>query len=536
MSEFKEDLEKDNKEQEEKELLESLKKKVSSAVKFYDDNKKEQYKQYVEYWNGNQGAALVRAFGACDKVIANICLARVETLIPNIISRNIQVSVNGEDISSRFLNHLVTNEIRSDRGYQELYYTARDYAMVGEGYVKTTWITDGELSTEEEQLTLDRDENDIKRISFERIFPDPKAQNFNDIKYICEKHCLTKDEIKERYSNIDLSTFKFGSSEVGGDEDELVIWEIYCLKKNRWIKYETDNGFKKIFVEEATKNGHPYDYCSNIKHPLKLLPQGEIKPIMPLQNELNKTLTQMSLTRESGGNKSIYNKGAITATQLNHANNSPANNYVEVTDIGGIQDRPMRFQANPFIACKELVMSLFQIVSGSSALILGGGASSGVTARSDMLADARFEGRESQKREDIEDLVRGVVNKLIFNFKNYLDIKKSINIDNKPAKISKEDLKADYDPSVVVRINTSGKVVRQAERDALRGLFVDMTSTGAFKPEEVREVFKRILGTFDEFDGLDKMIEDLEIIPVDVPPEMTQELPIEDTQTAIPMQ
>ena len=117
----------------------------------------------------------------------------------------------------------------------------------------------------------------------------------------------------------------------------------------------------------------------------------------------------MSISRVSGGVKSLYEKGAISATQLSDIQNGLDNEYNEVTDITKIQDRPMRFQSGPFIDCEQLILSLLQIVSGASQLTLGGGAQGNVTARSDMLADARFEGRESQKREDIEDLVRGIV-------------------------------------------------------------------------------------------------------------------------------
>lgn len=504
---------KESKAAETAELVSKLGKKIERAKKFYEENKENKHKMYLDYWLGNQGDAIVRLFGECDKVIANICMARVETLIPNIISRNIQVTVSGEEQATKRLNKLVHNELRNDRGYIEIYYATRDYAIFGECATKTSWVTKGDI-TSTEGSSLERDENQIKRIPLDRFFPDPDAENFNDVRYLVEKHCLDKDEFKDIYPDVNVDDISFGEEKE--DTAKTIVWEIHCLEKNSWIRYEVDSTFKKLLNRTEEKK-HPYDYAGNIKHPKKLLPQGEIGPIIPLQNELNKILTQMSFSRIAGGVKTLYNKGSITDSQKSKIINGLDMEYIEVEDLSKIQDRNMRFQSGPFLDSQDLILALVQLVTGASRMTLGGGAQNGVTARSDMLADARFEGRESQKREDIEDLVRGIVYKLIDNFQNYLDLGKKIELDGQVEEVTKEDLKFDYDPDVTVRINTVGKVVRQAERDALTGLFSTMIQSGAFQTEEIRGVLRRIVQTYDEFDGLDKMIEDLDIVSPEVP-------------------
>jgi len=496
--EIKEESNEKNENKEKEELLNKLKDKKERAVKFYEDEKKARYAENLEYWRGEQGGAISRLFGHCDKVIANICLARVETLIPNIISRNIQVSISGEDDFAKVLNKLVFDELRNDRGYQEIYYDARDYGIYGECFTKTNGIVDLEEGIEEVE---------IKRVPVCDIFTDPDADNFNNLKFIIQKHNLDEEDFENNYPDADKSGISFSENK------KTTVYEIYTKKsRNKWICYEVDENFKMILKQKEVKN-HPYDYAGNIKDPAKIRPLGEIEPMIPLQNELNKILTQMSISRVSGGVKSLYEKGAIDATQLSKLQNGLDNEYNEVKDLAKVQDRPMRFQSGPFIDSEQLIMNLVQVITGASQLTLGGGAQGNVTARSDMLADARFEGRESQKREDIEDLVRGIVYKLVDYFRNDLEVPRNVELNGETIPVNKDYFKdMDYDPTITVRINTVGKVVRQAERDVLRQLFTDMTDSGIFQPEELRNVFKRILQTFDEFDGLDKMIEDLEII------------------------
>ena len=182
---------------------------------------------------------------------------------------------------------------------------------------------------------------------------------------------------------------------------------------------------------------------------------GEIEPVRKIQDDLNKTVTMASISRERSGEKNFYQKGAMTQPQVDRAVNMPMNSYVEVEDINGVRREPAQLQSAPYLQQSEYYQQLMEIIMGMPRMQMGGGAGvSTGTATGDSIADTRFEGRNGQKKEDIEELVKDVVYRLYDLAKDNLTSAK-LSINGEETEITKDDLV--QDPQITVQINTTGR-------------------------------------------------------------------------------
>ncbi len=286
-----------------------------------------------------------------DLIQVNMSFATINVLVPFVADENPQFIVtpysgdatteNAETLQS-FLNRVwQSNEVQ---GTTHVSASTHDYLLYGDGY--------GKVGYEVEQKDIfdalgDVVENNVRiaEFSVERLNPwdiwvDPFSDGIQNARWVCQRIMMPMSELKkdDRYrlprddamagGNVDP---QFMSPE---DEQRLqdfvgwtTIYEFYDLKEN-WMLSFLPGGTTAIrYIEHIVC---PIVQMENYRIPNSPYHMGELEQISSLQDELNKTRSQMITHRRRNAAKWLVREKALSPEAEEAVKSSKVNDIITV--------------------------------------------------------------------------------------------------------------------------------------------------------------------------------------------------------------
>lgn len=298
-----------------------------------------------------------------DLVTVNMSFSTVNTIVPYITgsSPSFLVEPWSKDATPRtakaqeaFLNRLWSSQ--DVDGQSVLTDVAVDALIYGDGYVKVGYNIDTR------RVGID-DEQDVASIWVKRISPwdvwiDPHANGIRDARWVAHRMRVSRREIEEdrRYANTheeNLHTVTLRDDDdrpdvqsLSHDEqmDLVEVIDFYDLVDRTVLTFgEGDLPFR--FIEEI--GSIPIVQMTNYRIPGSPYHMGELEQLWGLQQELNKTRSEMATHRRRNVSKFVARRSAFDQDALD-ALKSPIVNDVAFVDTAEDLDaliRPLNLPA-----------------------------------------------------------------------------------------------------------------------------------------------------------------------------------------------
>lgn len=242
---------------------------------------------------------------------------------------------------------LLENNINSDSTILQMWQYAFDYyckvinlyAILQPEFLKVSF-----LGTSIAKIYWDSDKPAIEMLDIDKVFFDPNAKNYDDLRYIIHEFSLTKDDIK-RY--IKDKIYKNGDLEFD-DSDEYKrykLYDIYELKNGKWILSTIFDDKAILRQEIELKDGLPI-VCGYTLAQVKKLGENDfigvygeppLASILPLQDEFNNLRNaSIEATKQHLYPKMLINKNA----QIDRDELINPTSPIYVKDLGAVSVLP----------------------------------------------------------------------------------------------------------------------------------------------------------------------------------------------------
>lgn len=307
-----------------------------------------------------------------DRIAINLSFSTINVIFPSITVNNPKIDVTArkpEDEDRALITEVVVNYWWQHFGFRDPFRAAiKDFLMAGHGWVKVGWrhveevqaLAPEELDAELEELISQADafaaqspelaadlptDEEIaaqvpatktvvledrpfmERVSPHDMFVDPEATCMEDAGWLAQRIVRHVEEVRkdERYRQSVRSKVKPDAQikadehwdeqrrrRQDGDVDRVTVWEFYDLRRNTVCAFaeESDD-----FLIEPTPipyaSGHPFVFIPNYEVPDEFYPLGDLEQLECLQQELNKTRTQMMTHRKRYSHKVLYKESAF---------------------------------------------------------------------------------------------------------------------------------------------------------------------------------------------------------------------------------
>ena len=313
------------------------------------------------YWDSSQ-------FGVTsDRISVNLAFSTVNVIAPSVAVNHPKITVSAtkeSDEDRAIFVEQVINYLWRHHDYRKPFRRmVKDFLIVGHGWLKVGWkYTEEErnLSPEEmdeeytrsraevQQFALDNpdaenlptddeifsslptttmavleDQPFVERISPFDMFVDPEATCIEDAKWIAQRIVRPVAEVKKdkrfkasarRKVEADSGIKSRWDNDDERDQysdlvDRVTLYEYYDLENNT-ISVCTDTGDEYLLDPTPMPYafGHPFVMLRNYDIPDNFYPMSDLEAIESLQEELNKTRTQMVNHRKRYARKYLYHE------------------------------------------------------------------------------------------------------------------------------------------------------------------------------------------------------------------------------------
>ena len=261
-----------------------------------------------------------------DLTVVNLCFSTVNTIQPYITGEEPVFYVEPYGAGANSTNAIMLQAFlnRTWRSMQTggqiaLRASVLDKLIYGDGYKKVSWDL---ISTHPESIeeSVDIAEIFVDRISPWNVWIDQWSEGIPNARWVCERFYITFEKLKEddRFKvpqGITSGSVRDDDHSDGdekepaaGPSDWMAVYEFYDLENRRLISMLRD-------VEQPLRVVDDVE-CPIVQLPGHLIPnspyhQGEIEQIWPLQQELNKTRSEMSTHRRRNVAKVFVKKDAL---------------------------------------------------------------------------------------------------------------------------------------------------------------------------------------------------------------------------------
>ena len=314
------------------------------------------------YWDNNQ-------FGATsDRISVNLAFSTVNVIAPSVAVNHPKITVNATkegDAERAVFVESVINYLWRHHDYRKPFRRmVKDFLIVGHGWLKVGWkfveeernlsdnemndeysrsvqeITDfgrenpdqaGGLPTDQEildslpatKMIVIEDQAFVERVSPFDMFVDPEATCIEDAKWIAQRIVRPVSEVKKD-KRLKASARRKVQADSGiksrwDNDDERDRYSDLVDRVTLYEYYDLENG--TISICSATGDeylldptpmpysfGHPFVMLRNYDVPDIFYPMSDLEAIESLQEELNKTRTQMVNHRKRYARKYLYHE------------------------------------------------------------------------------------------------------------------------------------------------------------------------------------------------------------------------------------
>ena len=314
------------------------------------------------YWDNNQ-------FGATsDRISVNLAFSTVNVIAPSVAVNHPKITVNATkegDAERAVFVESVINYLWRHHDYRKPFRRmVKDFLIVGHGWLKVGWkfveeernlsdnemndeysrsvqeITDfgrenpdqaGGLPTDQEildslpatKMIVIEDQAFVERVSPFDMFVDPEATCIEDAKWIAQRIVRPVSEVKKD-KRLKASARRKVQADSGiksrwDNDDERDRYSDLVDRVTLYEYYDLENGTISIcsatgdeYLLEPTPMpysfGHPFVMLRNYDVPDIFYPMSDLEAIESLQEELNKTRTQMVNHRKRYARKYLYHE------------------------------------------------------------------------------------------------------------------------------------------------------------------------------------------------------------------------------------
>ena len=322
---------------------------TDSARTYRRVRREQQWSLSERQWAGRQWGEDWELGSLRDLVTVNVSFSTVCTILPYVTGSDPSFVVEpyggkATPQNARLLQAWLNREWRTNRmaGNQHLRRATWDYLVYGDGYLKVSYTIDQVLKQDSLQTT------DVARLWVDRVDPrdvwlDPASDGLHNARYVIVRVFLSVEELRadERYRNtsgVEASDDRVLDPDdkrqdlppvaTGNDADKIVsVYEFYDLANRRLVTWTDQVDLPLQVVEEIDC---PLVQIGNHIIPSCPYHMGEMEQLVSLQEELNKTRTQMVEHRRRNAQKWLARKDSLDAAARDALMSEEVNAVVEI--------------------------------------------------------------------------------------------------------------------------------------------------------------------------------------------------------------
>lgn len=294
--------------------------------------------------------------------------------------------------------------------------------------------TDEEIAAEIGTMKVEtlEDRPFLERISVFDMFVDPLSTSLDDAMWVAQRIVKPLDEVKadRRYESSVRSALQADAYDRTlhhrkqnrriEDESEMVtLWEFYDLRKGTVCVFaESGDGFLVKPRPMPLPFGHPFIHIRNYEVPDKFYPKGDLEEIESLQDELNKTRSEMMNHRKRYKRKYFYRESAFGQAGIAALKSDDDNVMVPVLDDNQpfqdiFQPMPQTSLSPELYNYSQQIEADIDIVSGISEYARGSAPEIRRTATEAAILQDAQNARAADKLAKIEGAITDVARKLV---------------------------------------------------------------------------------------------------------------------------
>ena len=299
---------------------------LSHGKQFRADTREEIWRRNQDQYEGNHWDHQSLEDPTADLITVNVSFATVNTIIPYVTSEEPRflvepLSADATAKNARLQQAMLNRQWRVSKGQHAIRTSAEDYLVYGDGYGKATWdivdraTSDGLETTEVAEIALDS-------VSPWDVWIDPFSTGIADARWVCQRILLTRREF-ERDETLDQSQIDeiaWGTWErdedtdraekaVTSDETWVAIYEFYDTIERALYVFTEEGPEKPLKVVEEIDC--PIAQLGNYRIPHSPYHMSELEQLWPMQEELNKTRSQLITHRRRNVAKYFYREGTL---------------------------------------------------------------------------------------------------------------------------------------------------------------------------------------------------------------------------------
>lgn len=419
-----------------------------------------------------------------DVVAVNMAFSTINVMYPSVSGGTPKIEVKPNDPAKEVEALLVEDILNYTWEHWNFQYpfrrAAKDLLIFGHGWLKTGWkfVEEEQPRSVEEQaeeflmlreqtemaaamnpeaagslpnddeiarslgttkLTIVEDRPTLEYVSILDMYVNPEATSMDDIRWIAQRILRPLEEVK-RDEDYEPVRKELGGTYMSFDHDDpryegldtdrgkmVELWEFYDLVDGVMCIFVREKSGQ--FLVKPTKMpyvfGHPFEMMRNYDIPDMFYPMGDLEQLWPLQQELNKTRSDMMNFRAKYANKYLVRKKSLQRGDYEKLTSRTDGEVILVEDDQTPLDdvvRPMPI--NPLDAglfsWSGQISSDIQEVSGVSEYARGTASGAQRTATEAALIQDALNARSGEKLAIVEGTVTRVARKTLQIMQQFL--------------------------------------------------------------------------------------------------------------------
>lgn len=313
--------------------LAQLRAMLEHGATFRQSNREEAWRQSEAQYEGRHWGSGATDDVTADLITVNLSFSTVNTIIPYVTSQEPRflvtpyskdATVAKARIQQAWLNRLWRKQ--STGAHEGLESAAEDYLIYGDGYMKVSYTLDEQMDSAGEPTSADVAEIYVDRLDPWDLFIDPMADGLHNARWVCHRIYTTKEEVEAdaRYADVDVDDLVSDSidavddrphsdrSVLHGDDgtEWVVLYEFYDMIRDEMWTF--GSGGDQPLRVVAGVSFPPIVQIGNYRIPRSPYHMGELEQIWPMQQELNKSRSQLITHRRRNVAKYLIREDAIT--------------------------------------------------------------------------------------------------------------------------------------------------------------------------------------------------------------------------------
>lgn len=311
-----------------------------------EDKWNESYTQYM----GETSWSYSSEDRTADLVNINMSFSTINTLVPFVADENPKFLISPEsgDANEEYaaiLESYINRMWRAKEFEGQVYVSEAtfDYLLYGDGYLKVGYKLVDKPTYDEQGEPVGEGRIEVAEFFIARPSPwdiwiDPYSDGLHNARWICQRIIIPAVELQadKRYKFTDeiegselddVNSPQEDRSRLDDTEGYVTIYEYYDLV-DRWMLTFLSGGTQALRYIEHVKC--PIVQLHNYRIPNSPYHMGELEQVASLQNELNKTRSQMITHRRRNVQKWLVRTNAVDEEGLEAMRSSKVNDVIPV--------------------------------------------------------------------------------------------------------------------------------------------------------------------------------------------------------------